>query len=87
MYVHPLFLVQLERVPALVLYQLTALNYGEFASSDDAENFGAAALGLTRDEYYAILCECADQLGAGLESAVGEEAPAGGCGGGGCSCG
>ena len=62
MFVHPVFAAQLELVPALVLYQLVPLNYGEFASSNDAETFGAAALGLTRDEYYDLLCGCADQL-------------------------
>ena len=67
MCVHPLFMLQLERVPWLVLYQLVAVNYGEFASADDAETFGAAALGLTRDEYYAGLCALADQLGSGGE--------------------
>jgi len=85
MFVHPLFMAQLDRVPALVLYQLVAVNYGVFASSDDAETFGAAALGLTRDEYYDLICDCADQLGTGLESEA-HEAPAA-CGGGGCSCG
>src|SRR6516162_4026042 len=64
MHVHPHFFAQLNRVPWLVLYQLVALNYGEFASSDDAEIFGADALGLTRDEYYAELCKMADELTA-----------------------
>jgi len=90
LFVHPLFMTQLDRVPHLVLYQLVALNYGVFASSDDAETFGAAALGLTRDEYYATICELADQLGTGLEPDViaepVEHSRAGGCGGG-CSCG
>src|ERR1035437_6927593 len=79
MFVHPLFMTQLDRVPYLVLYQLVALNYGVFASSAHAETFGAAALGLTRDEYYATLCEWSDQLGGG------DAEPAhtgGGCGGG-----
>ena len=31
MAVHPFFETQLDHVPALVLYQLVALNYGEFA--------------------------------------------------------
>ena len=43
MFMHPIFMTQLDVVPALVLCQLTALNYGVFASSDDAETFGAAA--------------------------------------------
>ena len=90
MFVHPFFKTQLDHVPALVLYQLVAVNYGEFASSDDAETFGAAALGITRDEYYDILCECADQLGGGpgpeMIAEPAEHSHAGGCGGG-CSCG
>ncbi len=61
-FVHPYFSLQLQRVPYLVLYQLVAVNYGDFASSDDAEIFGAAALGLLKDEYYAILCEMADEI-------------------------
>ena len=46
MHVHPCFMTQLPYVPYLVLYQLVLVNYGEFASSDDAEIFGAAALGV-----------------------------------------
>ena len=63
MYVHPFFLAQLAQVPALVLYQLVSVNYGVFASADDAEAFGASVLGLTKDDYYRLLCELADQLG------------------------
>jgi len=63
MYVHPVFLTQPSQVPGLVLYQLVLINYGEFASADDAETFGAAALGITRDEYYRTLCALADQVG------------------------
>ncbi|MBM3853790.1 MAG: hypothetical protein FJ399_11645 [Verrucomicrobia bacterium] len=81
MYVHPLFQADLGQVPALVLYQLVAVNYGEFAAADDAENFGAAALGLTRDEYYAGLCAQADRLGMDREAAP---PSAGGDEGGGC---
>ncbi len=62
LFVHPLFITQLARVPTLVIYQLVVVNYGEFASPGDAETFGAAALGLDRDQYYAELCELADQL-------------------------
>ena len=63
MFVHPFFMTQLQEVPALVLYQLVLVNYGEFASSDDALTFGACALGLTDDEYYDRLCELAEPLG------------------------
>jgi hypothetical protein len=62
MFVHPLFMAQLPQVPPLVLYQLVLVNYGPFASADDAETFGAAALGLSKDEYYGRLCRLADQL-------------------------
>jgi hypothetical protein len=63
-HVHPLFMAQLQRAPLIVLYQLVLVNYGEFASADDAESFGAAALGLDKEEYYRVICELADQLGA-----------------------
>lgn len=85
MAVHPIFALEPDRAAALVLYQLVAVNYGEFASSEDAETFGAAALGLTRDEYYALLCECADLVGGEPEIEMPESDP--GCGGGSCSCG
>jgi hypothetical protein len=62
MYVHPFFMLQLEQVPLLVLYQLVLVNYGAIASPDDAETFGAAAVGLPRDEYYSTLCALADEL-------------------------
>jgi len=62
-FVHPYFMTQLEAVPGLVLYQLVLVNYGEFASADDAETFGAAALGISRDEYYERLCALADEIG------------------------
>jgi hypothetical protein len=61
-HVHPLFSLQLDRVPYLVLYQLVLVNYGPFASADDAEIFGSSALGLSREEYYKALCEMADQI-------------------------
>jgi hypothetical protein len=62
--VHPFFSARLEDVPALALYQLVLVNYGEFASPDDAETFGARALGLSKDEYYGHLCSLADELAA-----------------------
>ena len=62
MYVHPLFMTELPRVAYLVFYQLVVVNYGEFASADDAEAFGANALGLSREDYYAALCEMADRI-------------------------
>lgn len=63
MFVHPFFMTQLVRVPYLVLYQLVLVNYGEFASADDAETFGASALGISKGEYYEALCDMADLIG------------------------
>jgi hypothetical protein len=61
-FVHPFFSLQLARVPHLALYHLVTVNYGPFASADDAETFGAAVLGLSKDEYYSILRGMADEL-------------------------
>src|SRR5271165_6859147 len=63
MFVHPVFRTQLPAVPYLVFYELVLVNYGDFASPEDAETFGAAALGLDREDYYKVLCGLADQLG------------------------
>lgn len=84
MCVHPRFMLELDRVAWLVLYQLVVVNYGEFASADDAETFGAAALGLTRDEYYSALCTMADEIGMGAMSPT--PAPADPCGCGRANC-
>jgi len=56
-HVHPIFMAHLDQVPLLVLYQLVLVNYGEFACADDAEAFGAAALGMETEDYYQALCE------------------------------
>jgi hypothetical protein len=62
LYVHPLLMVRLEQIPHVVLYQLVLVNYGEFATADDAETFGATALGLSKDAYYQALCQVADEI-------------------------
>jgi hypothetical protein len=80
MFVHPVYMLDLPDVPYLVLYQLVAVNYGEFASAEDAELFGANALGISRDEYYETLCELAERVDGSQESPPHEH------GTGGCSC-
>ncbi len=65
MHIHPVFQSRLDDIPFLVLYQLVVVNYGEFASSDDAERFGAAALGLNQESYYQALCRLADRVPQG----------------------
>ena len=84
--VHPVYMTQPGLVPYLALYQLVTVNYGDFASADDAETFAAGAFGMSREEYYQILCGLADQLGAGIDPGSGHAHRAVGCGGGGCSC-
>ncbi len=37
-------------------YQILAVNYGDFATSADAEAFGAAALDMEPEAYYQCLC-------------------------------
>ena len=61
-FVHPFFSAFPPQAVSLVLYQLVLVNYGTFASADDAEALGAAALGISKDEYYQNLCQIADQL-------------------------
>ena len=60
--VHPVFMTELSQVSHLVLYQLVAVNYGDFASIEDAETFGAAALGVDRESYYLAVCDLADRV-------------------------
>lgn len=62
LYVHPCFEREKDQVPYLVFYQLVVVNYGDLATSEDAETFGAAALGLTQEAYYAAVCRLADEV-------------------------
>jgi hypothetical protein len=80
LFVHPYFSVNPDRVPAIALYQIVVVNYGIFASPDDAETFGAAVLGISRDEYYAQLCELTDEI-AGDSPSADEAGESCGCGG------
>lgn len=61
-YIHEHFKNRLGDVPAIVLYQLVAINYGVIATNEEAEIFGATALGLKQDEYYQLMCSLADQV-------------------------
>jgi hypothetical protein len=74
LWVHPYYSVTPDRVPILALYQLVSVNYGVFASPEDAEAFGAAVLGIGRDDYYGRLCALADEIGPAEPPA-----PEGGC--------
>jgi hypothetical protein len=61
-YVHPFFLTRREQVPLLVLDQLVLVNHSGFATPEDAETFGATALGLLPNDYYTRLCLLVDQV-------------------------
>jgi hypothetical protein len=61
-FVHPYFAEKHDQAVFHVLYQLVVVNYGGFATPEDAETVGARALGLSRDEYYQILCRIADEM-------------------------
>lgn len=63
-YVHDYFRNKMSDVPALVLYHLVAVNYGDIATSEEAEIFGASALGMKKEEYYQLLCALTDQIPA-----------------------
>ncbi len=84
LFVHPAFESRPSMVPYLILYQLVVVNYGEFASSGDAEAFAAAALGLDRELYYQVLCSLADELGGPPDTGDGDAA---GHAHAGCTCG
>ncbi|MEW8508506.1 MAG: hypothetical protein AB2598_17565 [Candidatus Thiodiazotropha sp.] len=47
-------------LPALILYQLVLVNYGDLATANDAEIFGATVLGMDRDAYYEHITSLVD---------------------------
>jgi hypothetical protein len=61
-YVHEHFKNRINDVPVLVLYHLVAVNYDAVATSEEAELFGATALGMKKEDYYRLLCALADQI-------------------------
>lgn len=61
-YVHEFFKDKPGYIPMLVLYHLVTINYGDFANHEDAEFFGASALGIEVEEYYQKLCELTDMI-------------------------
>jgi len=62
MYVHPALAGQPTDTVAAVLYALVVVNYGEAATGAVGEAFGAAALGVERDDYYRTMCRLADAV-------------------------
>ena len=62
---HQKFSTRSDLVPLLVAYHLVVVNYGEIATHEEAEVFGATLLGLDREDYYQRLCRIADELADG----------------------
>ena len=62
LFIHPCFQDRPEVLPALTLYHLVTVNYGDFATAETAEAFAAAALGMEREEYYTFVCRLADEV-------------------------
>lgn len=61
-YVHEYFKKRLGDVPALVLYHLVTVNYGDFTTYNEAEEFGSAALGMDKEYYYQYICRLTDSI-------------------------
>jgi hypothetical protein len=62
LYLHPHFATRLDLALWAALYQLVRVNYGELADAEAAEEFGAAALNISKDVYYEKLCELAEGI-------------------------
>ncbi|VAX06710.1 hypothetical protein MNBD_GAMMA26-465 [hydrothermal vent metagenome] len=60
--VHEYFKDKLDLLPPMVLYHLVTINYGDMATSNDAEVFGSGVLGMDQEVYYSQLCDLADQI-------------------------
>ena len=64
LFIHPAFGHRPETWPLVIAYHIAPVNYGDIASPDDCELFGATLLGLGREEYYQALCALADEVPA-----------------------
>lgn len=59
---HPAFEGREELLPLLVAYHVVRINYGEIATHEEAECFGATLMGMAVDDYYAALCAAGDEV-------------------------
>ncbi len=62
LHVHPRYAGRADALPLLVAYHLVRVNYGEIATREEAEVFGATLLGMEVNDYYAAICRLADEL-------------------------
>lgn len=61
-FLHEYFRRRPVDIASALLYQLVLVNYGGIATRQEAELFGATALGIEQEEYYHLLCRLADQI-------------------------
>lgn len=61
-YIHEFFKSRPGDLAALVFYHIVTVNYGDFATYNEAEEFGSAALGMDKDTYYQYICRLADSI-------------------------
>ncbi len=61
-FLHESFRGRSEDIANALLYQLVVVNYGDIATREEAELFGATALGMEQEDYYQLLCRLADQI-------------------------
>lgn len=47
---------------ATTMYLLVSVNYGDFASFEEAEVFGSVSMGMDKEEYYQMLCSAVDKI-------------------------
>jgi len=59
---HSHFQDRADVLPALILYQLVLVNYGDLATAHDAEVFGSGVLGLAQDTFYEQIVSLTDAL-------------------------
>ena len=62
LYLHPHYENREDVLALLVVYQLVRINYGDVASHEEAEVFGASLCGMDQDEYYETLCTLVDSI-------------------------
>jgi hypothetical protein len=62
LFIHPSLECREDLLPLVIAYYIPSVNYGEIATPEDAEQFGATLLGIGVDEYYQSLCDLADSL-------------------------
>ncbi|GJM26859.1 MAG: hypothetical protein DHS20C16_32740 [Phycisphaerae bacterium] len=68
LFIHPYLEGNLEALPLLIGYQLVRINYGDVASHEEAEVFGAALCEMDRDAYYEQICRIADSIPVSAET-------------------